>query len=153
MARGRIFQAAWAAFVIGIVAAVACGGSGVAGPSGPPFPFSGPSCSGADFNQGCWDCVQLDGGPGACFTSQCSAYFTCFCACGASDTTCQAGCKQAPACTTCLKAVIEYERMTCGSLCRGVGSDDAGDAGEGGGQSEAGEAEAQAPADAGADGG
>jgi hypothetical protein len=126
--RTLLVRAAAVACVTGVIAALACGGSSIGGPSGPPFPFSGPSCSGADFNQGCWDCVEEEGGPSACFTSQCSAYFTCFCACGASDTKCQGSCKQSPACATCLQGVMEYERTTCGTLCRGIGTDDAGDA-------------------------
>ena len=123
-----LVRAAAVACVTGVIAALACGGSSIGGPNGPPFPFSGPSCSGADFNQNCWDCIEEEGGPSSCFTSQCSAYFTCFCACQATDTTCQSSCKQSPACATCLQGVIEYERTTCGTLCRGIGTDDAGDA-------------------------
>jgi len=126
-----LIRAAAVACVTGVIAALACGGSSIGGPNGPPFPFSGPSCSGADFNQNCWDCIEEEGGPSACFTSQCQNYFTCFCACGATDTNCQGSCKQSkqsPACATCLQGVIEYERSTCGTLCRGIGTDDAGDA-------------------------
>jgi hypothetical protein len=134
MASGKLVRTAWAALVAGLLAAIACNNGIAGGPSGPPFPFSGPSCSGADLDQNCWDCVDVEGGPAGCITSQCSAYFTCFCACGAADTKCQDGCTPTPACTTCLDAVVHYEALNCGSLCPGAAATlDGGDAASEGG--------------------
>src|SRR5215469_1769116 len=91
------------AAVVALLTFFACGGrtanigdagtgsSSGSGSSSGAFPFTGPSCTSAQINTGCWQCT-VDNCNGACVTADCAPFFQCFCACPAGDTQCQNGC-------------------------------------------------------------
>jgi hypothetical protein len=88
------------------------------GSSSGAFPFPGPSCTTAQINAGCWQCT-VDSCNGSCVTGDCAAYFQCFCACPAGDTTCQNGCNGdlTSTCQTCLNGIDTCNSTTCKSSC------------------------------------
>jgi hypothetical protein len=125
MAASRIFVPA----ILVTLAAIACGGgtSSSSSSSGGGFPFSGPSCppgttqpTGMQGSPACTQCVQTQCSTG-CLASDCSAYFTCSCACNPNDSACAQGCipKLAPACQTCLAGIEGCLFQTCGGACLG----------------------------------
>ncbi|HEX8792171.1 MAG TPA: hypothetical protein VF765_14555 [Polyangiaceae bacterium] len=108
---------------------IACGGrtssvadGGTGGPNGPSsggFPFTGPSCTSAQIDPGCWQCIVRDC-DGACVTRDCSAFFQCFCACPAGDTQCEDGCNGGhvtSTCQACLDGINTCESGPCKSSC------------------------------------
>jgi hypothetical protein len=103
---------------------LACGGrtanigDGGSGSSSGAFPFDGPSCTSAQINTGCWQCT-VDSCNGSCVTADCAAFFQCFCACPAGDSTCQDGCSGVltSTCQTCLSGIDSCNSGTCKSSC------------------------------------
>lgn len=94
------------------------GSGGSSGSSSGAFPFAGPSCTMAQINAGCWQCT-VGSCNGSCVTADCGAFFQCFCACAAGDTTCQQGCEGSltATCQTCLNGVDTCDSTTCKSSC------------------------------------
>ncbi|HTQ45702.1 MAG TPA: hypothetical protein VMI75_23250 [Polyangiaceae bacterium] len=119
------------AAVVALLAFFACGGrtaniggdggtgsSSGSGSSSGAFPFTGPSCTSAQINTGCWQCT-VDNCNGACVTADCAAFFQCFCACPAGDTGCQNSCTGdlTSTCQTCLNGIDNCNSGTCKSSC------------------------------------
>ncbi len=82
------------------------------------FPFLGPSCSLAQFPTACWQCVQgACPSTEACLTTDCAAYFSCYCGCPANDATCHSSCPQTAACQTCASNVSLCQEKSCAASC------------------------------------
>ena len=97
-----------AASAVALLAAIACSSS--KGSGGLAFNYSGPSCPSGQpatttaVSQACITCAEnacSSPSENTCVNSTCSAYYTCYCACAATDTTCQGGCRQSSDCMTC----------------------------------------------------
>jgi hypothetical protein len=110
------------------------GGSGGSGSSSGAFPFSGPSCSSATISNACWSCLQGSCPGISCLTSDCSAYFDCYCACPQGDANCAQNCQSdmTPACLSCAEGL---GRCTsgCASECSTTGMGGGGGSSGGGG--------------------
>ncbi len=117
----------WTAASAGaLLAAIACSSSSK-GSGGLAFNYSGPSCpSGQPANttavsQACITCAEdacSNPSENTCVNSTCSAYYTCYCACAAMDTTCQGGCTQSPDCMTCETTLTDcFTMAVTGSQC------------------------------------
>ncbi len=105
--------------------------SSSSGAAGQSFPFPGPSCASSDsfYGDACWQCSVARCG-GACETTACAAYFSCFCACDPNgppatdaglsyETACQAACDplQAGACAQCRSTLGQCQAEKCEPAC------------------------------------
>jgi hypothetical protein len=118
-----------AALVAALVAVLACGSSSSNSPSGGPggFPFTGPSCPpGTQANLtsqtgACAQCIQSRCDQ-SCVVADCSAYYTCVCACPQGDSACQQKCsssKLTASCTSCFAGIEACFFQVCGAVCFG----------------------------------
>jgi len=75
-------------------------------------------------------------------TQNCSAYFTCFCACAQGDISCYGGCqpKFTSACQACSSSIMSCEQQHCASECGVDAGTGGGTGGGGGGVADAGDA-------------
>jgi hypothetical protein len=106
--------------------AVACGSGSSSSSQNGSFPFSGPSCppgtqaTGGQATGACASCLESQCSE-SCVVADCSAYFTCACACNPGDATCAQGCigKNSQACQSCLGGIAACLLQTCGNACFG----------------------------------
>ncbi len=115
------------------------GGSGGGSGSGSGgFPYSGPSCTTATITDACWSCVQ-NRCPSfvSCVTSDCSAYFGCYCACPLGDATCVQSCQGdlSSACSSCVDAAAQCVGQSCDPACAATMTGGGGATGSSGGGS------------------
>jgi hypothetical protein len=98
-------------------------GGGSGGGSSGGFPYSGPSCSSAQINDGCWQCIENScGSTAGCITSECNAFFTCFCACQPNDDSCLNSCaplSTGGSCESCVQSITSCEMQSCQETCSG----------------------------------
>ena len=116
-------------------------GGGGNGPAG--FPFTGPSCQAPQLPAACWPCLESScGSQIGCFTTDCNAYFTCFCACTPGDGTCAQGCKGSltAACGSCLDGAGACITQSCQAQCTMMGGGSTSGSSTGGGPSGSGAA-------------
>ena len=120
----------------GLAIVLACGGSNSSGGSPAPgggFPFSGPSCppgTQANLTAPSGACAQCYASrcEQSCVVDDCSAYYTCVCACSQGDSACQQQCttgKLNAACASCFAGIEACFFQVCGAACFG-GPVDAG---------------------------
>jgi hypothetical protein len=122
----------WAT-VAGIGVLVACSSSSTG--STPFFPYSGPSCRpgaqaaaqpGDPASDACNSCEKKNCSMEAqCLTTDCTVYFTCYCACAMNDYSCRSICspKLTQACRTCINSVAQCSQNSCTDACAPPGMD------------------------------
>jgi hypothetical protein len=107
-----------------------CAGLDMSTYSGPSCPNGSPVCGPplVGFSDTCSAC--LEGKKGCptfseqepCTVADCdSAYYSCFCTCGAGDKTCWAGClaSASASCQSCIHSIQQCATTTCKSSCSG----------------------------------